>query len=74
MRNTGVRDYKKKKNSVAASPVGHRARGRVQEGQGAEMRAALVFCFGYSTRYAATEDIFLIIHNSRIFHFNNLKF
>ena len=53
---------------------GHRARARVREGQGEEMRATLVFCFGCSTRDAATERIFLIIHNFRIFHPNNLKF
>ena len=63
-----------KKNSVATSRVGHRARARVQEEQGEEMRATLVFCFGCLTRDAATERIFLIIHNSRIFHPNNLKF
>ena len=38
------------------------------------MRATLVFSFGCSTRDAATERIFLIIHNFRIFHPNNLKF
>ena len=37
------------------------------------MRATLVFCFGCSTRDAATERIFLITHNSRIFYPNNLK-
>ena len=61
-------------NSVATSRVGHRARARVQERQGEGMRAALVFCFGFSTRDAATQRIFLIIHNSRIFYPNNLKF
>ena len=62
------------KNSVASSRVGHRVRARVQEGQGEEMRATLVFCFGCSIRDAATERIFLIIHNSRIFYPNNGKF
>ena len=38
------------------------------------MRATVVFCCGCSTRDAATERIFLIIHNSRIFYPNNLKF
>ena len=38
------------------------------------MRATLVFCFGCSTGDAATERIFLIIHNFRIYHPNNLKF
>ena len=38
------------------------------------MRATIVFCFGCSARDAATERIFLIIHNSRSFHPNNLKF
>ena len=59
---------------MATSRVRHRARARVQEGQGEEMRATLVLCFGCLTRDAATERIFLIIHNSRIFHPNNLKF
>ena len=59
---------------MATSRVGHRARAGVQEGQGEKMRVTLVFCFGCSTRDAATERIFLIIHNSRIFHPNNLKF
>ena len=64
----------RKKNSVATSRVEHRARARMQEGQAEEMRVTLVFCFGCSTRNAATERIFLIIHNSRIFHPNSLKF
>ena len=64
----------RKKNSVATSHVGHRARARVPERQREGMRATLVFCFGCSTRDAATEHIFLIIHNSGIFYPNNLKF
>ena len=60
--------------SVATPRVRHRARAWVQEGQGEEMRATLLFCFGCSTRDAATELIFLIIHNFRIFYPNNLKF
>ena len=56
------------------SRVGHRARAKVQEGQGEDIRATLVFCLGCSTRDAATERIFFIIYNSRIFHPNNLKF
>ena len=64
----------KKYRSVATPRVRHRARAWVQEGQGEEMRATLVFCFGCSTRDAATERIFLIIHNFRIFYPNNLKF
>ena len=64
----------RKKNSVATSRIRHRARARVQEGQGEAMRATLVFCFGCSTQDAATERIFLIIHDFRIFHPNNLKF
>ena len=38
------------------------------------MRTTLVFCFRCSTRDAATERIFLIINNFRIFHPNNLEF
>ena len=38
------------------------------------MRVTLIFCFSCSTREAATERIFLIIHDSRICHPNNLKF
>ena len=34
----------------------------------------VIFCFSFSTRHAITERIFLIIHNFRIFHLNNLKF
>ena len=67
----------RKKNSVATSQVGHRAPAREQERQGEGMRATLVrlvFCFVCSTRDAATERIFLIIHNSRILYPNNLKF
>ena len=64
----------RKIRSVATPRVRHRARAWVQEGQGEEMRATLVFCFECSTRDAATERIFLIIHNFRIFYPNNLKF
>ena len=53
MGNTGLLE----KNWVAMSRVRHRARARVQAGQGEEMRATLVFCFGCSTRDAAIERI-----------------
>ena len=42
--------------------------------KGDESDVFLFFCFSFSTRHAITEHIFLIIHNFRIFHLNNLKF
>ena len=67
-------DYKKNTLCGCVSRVGHRARVRVQEWQGEKTTATLVFYFRRSTRDATTEHIFLIIHNSGIFHPNNLKF
>ena len=73
MKNTGVMDYYKK-SSVVASRIGHRASCESARMTRRGDESDVMFCFSFSTRHAITERIFLIIHNFRIFHLNNLKF
>ena len=64
------------KRSVAASRVGHRARARVHEWQGEEMKATLVFCFS-CFKWALSEPILVplplqylsskIVRNQKLF-------
>ena len=73
MRNTGVMDYwgKKLGGHVSRRPSSTcQSARRTRRGDETDVSV----CLGCSHRDAATERIFLIIHNSRTFHPNNLKF
>ena len=72
MKNTEVMNYYKKK---LGRRVSYRASSTCQSTRMTRRdESDVIFCFSFSTRHAITERIFLIIHNTRIFHLNNLKF